>query len=349
VNDADAADLLEELVRLESPSRHEARAVAFFVEALSGLGFDAHEDPAGNAVGVLGDGPRLALLGHIDTVPGVVPVRREAGRLFGRGAVDAKGSLVAFTAAAARAAAAGTLGWRVELVACVEEEVASSKGAHYRATLPAPEACIVGEPSGWQGVTLGYKGFLRARLARTLPVGHTAGEEPGAAARACRAFVELEEAARRRDGAGAALFDRVLLHLADVRVAGDHLHETAELDLRLRLPPELPPQPAAAWLREHAPGWDVRVEGGLPAWSGPRTGGLARRFTRAIAAAGGRARPQRKTGTADLNVVAPAWGCDAVAYGPGDSSLDHAPDEHLELGELARAIDVLGTVLTGAQ
>ena len=39
------------------------------------------------------------LLGHIDTVPGRVPVRREGGRLYGRGAVDAKGPLACFVAA----------------------------------------------------------------------------------------------------------------------------------------------------------------------------------------------------------------------------------------------------------
>ncbi len=52
-----------------------------------------------------------------------------------------------------------------------------------------------------------------------------------------------------------------------------------------------------------------------------------------------------KTGTADLNVVGPAWGCPAVAYGPGDSNLDHTPEEHILLSEYARAVAVLAAVL----
>jgi len=34
-----------------------------------------------------------------------------------------------------------------------------------------------------------------------------------------------------------------------------------------------------------------------------------------------------------------------VAFGPGDSSLDHTPDEHVEIEEYRRAVDVLESVL----
>ena len=48
-----------------------------------------------------------------------------------------------------------------------------------------------------------------------------------------------------------------------------------------------------------------------------------------------------KTGTSDMNVVAPVWQCPIVAYGPGDSALDHTPHEHLELDEYWTAVLVL--------
>ena len=47
----------------------------------------------------------------------------------------------------------------------------------------------------------------------------------------------------------------------------------------------------------------------------------------------------------DLNVLAPAWGCQAVAYGPGDSQLDHTPHEHVSIAELERAVSVLELAL----
>ena len=41
----------------------------------------------------------------------------------------------------------------------------------------------------------------------------------------------------------------------------------------------------------------------------------------------------------------PAWSCPMVAYGPGDSSLDHTPDEHLRIEEYEKSIAVLVAML----
>jgi acetylornithine deacetylase (EC 3.5.1.16)/N2-acetyl-L-lysine deacetylase (EC 3.5.1.-) len=42
-----------------------------------------------------------------------------------------------------------------------------------------------------------------------------------------------------------------------------------------------------------------------------------------------------------MNVFATQWDCEMVSYGPGDSSLDHTPNEHLPLSAFDNAIDVL--------
>lgn len=46
-----------------------------------------------------------------------------------------------------------------------------------------------------------------------------------------------------------------------------------------------------------------------------------------------------------MNVVGPAWGPNIVAYGPGDSRLDHTPQEHIQLTEYSHAVDVLELAL----
>src|SRR5439155_482193 len=94
-------DLVRGLVEIPSVSRREGEAVEWLVARMAERGFRANVDDAGNAVGEIGDGPvHVVLLGHIDTVPGEIPVRIEGDELVGRGAVDAKGPLAAFIAAA---------------------------------------------------------------------------------------------------------------------------------------------------------------------------------------------------------------------------------------------------------
>src|SRR5207244_9199538 len=93
---------------------------------------------------------------------------------------------------------------------------------------------------------------------------------------------------------------------------------------------------------------ELRVDNVDPPVRTPRTSALARRFARAIRHQDGVPRFKLKTGTSDLNVLTPAWGCPALAYGPGDSRLDHTPEEHLSIGELERAVDVLDVALRAA-
>src|SRR5687767_7975199 len=101
IDNEQAIALLQGLVAIPSLSRQENAACRWLVEQMQQLGFArAYVDAAGNAVGEMGDAAArhvIMLLGHIDTVPGEIPVRieeTEAGSaLFGRGSVDAKGPL----------------------------------------------------------------------------------------------------------------------------------------------------------------------------------------------------------------------------------------------------------------
>jgi LysW-gamma-L-lysine carboxypeptidase len=46
-----------------------------------------------------------------------------------------------------------------------------------------------------------------------------------------------------------------------------------------------------------------------------------------------------------MNVVGPVWDCPIVAYGPGDSRLDHTAEEHIRIDEYRRSISVLARAL----
>jgi LysW-gamma-L-lysine carboxypeptidase len=348
----DVVELLSGMVAVPSPSGGEGPLARWLVERMAELGFAAKVDGAGNAVGMLGDGPRLlVLLGHLDTVPGGPPVELRDGRLFGRGTVDAKGPLATFVTAAAATGAA--TGWRIAVVGAVEEEAPSSRGARFVAERYRPVACVIGEPSGWDAVTLGYKGRLLLDVERSQPTAHGAGPEPSAAEHVVAFWNAVSARVESFNHGRDRLFHRLQTRLESIGSEREPDREIARATVGFRLPPQLSPDDLLASL----PTWqigncgtaEIRSHGAVPTHvSGPESP-LVRAFLHGIRTAGGRPRFKHKTGTSDMNVVGPVWGCPILAYGAGDSRLDHTPREHVEVDELRRSVTVLEAALRRLQ
>jgi LysW-gamma-L-lysine carboxypeptidase len=134
----------------------------------------------------------------------------------------------------------------------------------------------------------------------------------------------------------------------------DGLVERAELRVGYRVPPGITTAELERELRTivagHAGDTRVvveRIASEEPART-PRSTTLARAFVGAIADAGGEVTFKVKSGTSDMNILAPVWRCPMVAYGPGDSRYDHTPIERLALADYMRAIAVLRGVLARA-
>ena len=76
---------------------------------------------------------------------------------------------------AAAQAAPRLNGARVLVIGAVEEETHGRGARHLASTMPPPYCAVIGEPSGWDGVTLGYKGVLSLSYRLSQASGHSAG------------------------------------------------------------------------------------------------------------------------------------------------------------------------------
>ncbi|HSA57992.1 MAG TPA: M20/M25/M40 family metallo-hydrolase [Gemmatimonadaceae bacterium] len=156
--------LTAELLAIESSSGNEGRTVDFVSRWLIARGWNVtvqEVTPGRGNVWASRAGGGVTLSTHLDTVPPFVAPRLENGRLYGRGACDAKGIAAAMLAAADALAASGEN--RVDLLLLVGEEK-NSDGARAANRLPATSRFLVnGEPTESK-LASGAKGSLRVTL-----------------------------------------------------------------------------------------------------------------------------------------------------------------------------------------
>jgi LysW-gamma-L-lysine carboxypeptidase len=348
--DETAFETLIGLVSQYSPSGQERGAVEWLTTRMKAVGFtDSFIDQAGNAVGVMGNGPKqVVLLGHIDTVPGEIPVQVVGAEhapplLYGRGSVDAKGPLACFTDAVAQVGAVE--GWQFVVIGAVEEE-RDSDGARFVVDQYKPDFAIIGEPNRWDRIALGYKGSAWAELTVKREQAHTASGEQTAAEAAVEAWLVIKAYAEVFNVNRQRAFDKILPTLRNIEAGQDGFEQWARLSIGVRLPVEMPPEQWYEKLDEIVSDAVVaRVGYPVPAWACEKNSQLVRAFLNGIRAAGGTPSFVYKTGTADLNIVAPVWQCPALVYGPGDSALDHTPNEYINLDEYVKAVAVLSLAL----
>nr|WP_254545403.1 [LysW]-lysine hydrolase [Halomarina sp. BND7] len=337
----EARDLLRTLVATPSVSGNERACADHLVAFFERHGREAWTDEVGNVHAPADDSALLT--SHIDTVPGEIPVEIAPGEergepsLWGRGSVDAKGPLAAMAVAAVREG--------VSFVGVVEEERESAGARHLiESGREEPGAVVNGEPSGWNGITLGYRGLLSGTYVATSESGHSSRPENNAIQDAFDWWGRVTDAFAEDEWT--PVFERVTPKPVAVEggVSDDGLSVEATMEVQFRVPPAY----SVEEVRERA---DGELNGGTVRWHdfvppvmmSPRTE-VARAFRVAIRDHDGDPRLLRKTGTSDMNLFARVWDCPMVTYGPGNSDLDHAPNEHLPLAEFDRSVEVLSDV-----
>jgi LysW-gamma-L-lysine carboxypeptidase len=121
--------------------------------------------------------------------------------------------------------------------------------------------------------------------------------------------------------------------------------ERARLDLSCRTPPGFDFAAFDAFLATIAGDAQLTVDERTPAAVMERSAPTVRALAASIRQRGVQPKYKVKTGTSDMNIVNTRWPVPMAAYGPGDSSLDHTADEHLDLQEFTAAVEVLRDAL----
>jgi LysW-gamma-L-lysine carboxypeptidase len=140
------------------------------------------------------------------------------------------------------------------------------------------------------------------------------------------------------------IFDQLDVACQQIQAGHDGIYGWGWMEIGFRLPPRLSLDEVAEALKSDNDA-TAEAHGKIVAFVGERDSIISRALRGAIRAEGGQPAFVHKTGTSDMNFVGPVWNCPIVAYGPGDSSLDHTPHERIDLDEYLRAVRVLKNAL----
>jgi acetylornithine deacetylase len=185
VNDpVDLVQVTRSLVDIDSTTGREGAVGRWLADYLRGRGLRVTEqavaDDRFNIIAVReGARPEVVFSTHIDCVPPFFPSRIENGRVYGRGACDAKGILAAQVAAADRLYRDGES--RVGLLFVVGEERGSDGARAANDASPGSRFLIDGEPTD-NRLGAATRGILRVKLRAAGRAAHSSFPELGESA-----------------------------------------------------------------------------------------------------------------------------------------------------------------------
>ena len=355
-----AIELLKDTLDIYTPSRSESQLANFLKDICMDLGFEeANIDSVGNMVAIRGTGdPIILLCGHMDTVPGIVPVRHEGDYMYGRGASDAKAPLVSMLLAATDIPKqAGTI-----IFAAVVDEEGNATGIKnlVKDTSLKPHYAIFGEPSGIENITISYKGRVEIRL--MCEVDNSAhASAPWLALNAIDELYEIWNLLKKvfipGDQNTNNKADQVSFSLTEIN--GGSSHNVTPQKCRMTIDIRIPTKQSCDSILElfdarvneiqdqlHGLRIKYRVEDKTEPFEANISSPLVRSLVLAVLDQR-KKRPLllKKTGTGDMNILGNVLNIPVVTYGPGDPHSSHTVDERVYIPDYLAGIEVYKNAL----
>lgn len=354
--------LLLKMIGISSPSGNEAKLANYVSKVLKDLNYEVRKDEVGNVIGEIGKGsPRILLCGHMDTVP-IGEIEKWnynplgeicGGKIYGRGASDAKASAAAMMLAGSEYAKNNEEG-KVIFAGVVEEESTAKGVKHLIKTLKDVDYAVFGEPSGVRNITIGYRGWLNSSFSFETEEGHTG---------ASWGYLNALDAADE-------FFRRIKFYTSQ-KTASDQFHSLncsqiwkkggkknswgivpskAEMRINFRIPPQITTENLSNDTQRLVQNFELenpkvkvkmKVEDRIEAYEADERSIPVRAFSKAIEETFKGRKPKllRKTGTGDMNIFAVETGVPTITYGPR-SSQDHVPDEYVSIGQYLKSIEI---------
>jgi LysW-gamma-L-lysine carboxypeptidase len=358
ISSAYAIELLKKALVIYTPSRSEAQLANLIKQkCLDDLGFERVSIySVGNVIATKGSGdPKILLCGHMDTVPGQIPVRIDSGYLYGRGASDAKAPLISMLLACSEFKHRGTI-----IFAGVVDEEGNATGIKelVKNKLPVDYA-IFGEPSGINKITVAYKGRLALRLTCDV-IDSAHASAPWLSKNSIEEVYEVWKMLSNEISSKYNKTDKksesVTLSLTEISGGSSHnvTPQKCKITIDIRVPNRVKCLEVLDSLDNSIEKISeirkvkvtYRIEDMTEPFEADHSSPIVRALSLSILDVC-KLRPilLKKTGTGDMNVLGNSLNIPVVTYGPGEPHVSHSKDERVEIQAYLTSIEIYNRAL----
>ncbi|QIW23023.1 N-acetyl-lysine deacetylase [Sulfolobus sp. S-194] len=317
--------LLVEILSIYTPSGEEERAKDFFEKVSKE--FNLPLEISKHNSYFLGKGDIL-LASHIDTVPGFIQPKVEGGFIYGRGAVDAKGPLIAMLLATY---ILNERGYKVQFAALADEE-GKSKGARELVNSGIRyNYIIVGEPSNTFDVIVEYRGVLHLDILCKGNSQHSSSSKENLIIDLSKKILEIYREPINYDD-----FSIV----PTIIKSGDYINMTPSegyLHLDIRYSTKNSKDEILGLIRNEFKTCDIKIVEDIEPVKVDVNSNIVKAVMRGIIKQGYKPKLARKAGTSDMNILKNI-SKEIVTYGPGNSMLEHTNNEKISIDEIFIAL-----------
>jgi len=351
-----AVSFLTQMLKVYSPTGQEEEMTKFLSRRMRRLGFRVRVDEVGNVIGRIGSGsPKILLCSHIDTVPGQISVQKVGNKIYGRGAVDAKGPMAAMILAAKTCARTNRNG-TVVVIGVVGEEGASVGMRHLLKRHLQADYAIIGEPSGINKVVIGYRGRAQLKL-KCRTIGGHAGAHwlyTNAVEAAYQIWLVIKNTQFKWQKEGSRFYS---VSMCPTQLKGGEFSNVVpsycEMTIDVRVPPPLKCadvireiKRATSTYEKESLKFSIEVEDTMEPFEENKDSPLIKALRRTLTEE--KIRPVkliRKTGASDMNFVGAYMKIPVVAYGPGNTQVEHTTKECIDVQEYLTSIKAVRKTL----
>jgi len=343
---------LTNLLGIYSPSGCEEEISEFLITEMKELGFSVKKDSIGNVIGEIGQGDlTIMLCGHMDTVPGRLPIKNQEGIIYGRGAVDAKAPLAALVVAAWLLK--NKAPFRLIVAGVVEEEGESLGIKHLIDKNLTADYTIFGEPSGVGSINIAYKGSLHLKLKIRTQPGHSSAPwlHHNAVEDAFAIYQQINEMSLEHKNEKSWFYS---LTSSLTQIEGGSEFSTIPSRCTMHINMRIPPSMSLSMvinkiehiIRKYEDTRQITVNmdviDSCPPYEADKNSILVRAIAYGIRQVTKKqAVLVRRTGSGDMNLFGSARKTPIITYGPGDSHLDHTSNEQISIKDYIDSIQIL--------